>query len=93
MKKYQHIENKFDGISTKALLDGDIIIQPKLDGCNCQIYAENSEIIITSRNNILSEHNDNKNCYKTLIQDARYKAIGNGFTIPVIAHILKNIVA
>ena len=73
MKRYQHIVNRFDSEDCDGLLNGFIYIQSKLDGNNCQMYLDNNEIVITSRNNILSEINDKQNCYKILIKDDKYR--------------------
>lgn len=71
--KYQHVANKFNGVEVNGLLNGELIIQPKLDGSNCQMYKQDNELRITSRNNILSLDNDNASCYKTLITQNKYK--------------------
>ena len=72
MHKYQHIVNNFDFREVEGLLDKQIIIQPKLDGSNCQIYIEYGKLVITTRNHVLSAGNDIQDCYKTLSQDKRY---------------------
>jgi len=72
-QKYQHIESNLEGKETQGLLCGKIILQPKLDGSNCQMWMEGDELIIASRNNILSPLKDNQNCYKTLIKKDKYR--------------------
>lgn len=71
-KKYQHIENDFNSKEVIGLLSGIVHIQPKLDGSNCQIYLENGELVITSRNKVLTADSDNANCYKTLIKKPEF---------------------
>lgn len=73
-KKYQRIENDLQSPECEGLLTQgkSIIIQPKLDGTNCQMYKSDGELVITSRNKILSEKDDNYNCYKILIKCSKY---------------------
>lgn len=80
MKKYQHLENNFNIKALVGLLaDDTVLIQPKLDGSNCQMYMENGELVITSRNNILSLTFDNAGCYNTLIHEQKYKDFFNDY--------------
>lgn len=73
-KKYQHVERSFQVLSVQGLFDSEfMLIQPKLDGSNCSMWYEDSQIHIASRNDELSYHRDNQGCYNTLINDSRYK--------------------
>lgn len=63
--KYQHVANDFNSQEVAGLLDSaEIIIQPKLDGSNCQVWMENGELIVSSRNKVLSLEQDNQGCYQ-----------------------------
>ena len=64
--KYQHVENDLNSIECKGLLDGKVIIQPKLDGTNCQVWLQNGVIKVSSRNRVLSLHSDNARAYTIL---------------------------
>lgn len=64
--KYQHVENDLNSIECEGLLDGKVIIQPKLDGTNCQIWLQNGVIKVSSRNRVLSLHSDNARAYTIL---------------------------
>ena len=72
--KYQHI-CKIGSADIEGLLDGDCYIYPKIDGTNCPIWfdEETNQIMIGSRNRILSADNDNAGAYKTIINDERLK--------------------
>lgn len=65
-KKYQHIEHNLNDKNVKGLLDGNYIIQPKLDGANCQLYLDKEELIITSRNHILNNTSGCRHMYLTM---------------------------
>ena len=72
-RKYQHVENNLHSKECQGLLDGVIVIQPKLDGSNCQIWMEDDDLIICSRNNVLSLSKDNHKCYQMLFNNERLK--------------------
>lgn len=72
MFKYQHIVSQFTDKKAIGLLNGEVILQPKLDGSNCQMWMEDGELIVTSRQRILSSASDNQNCYKTLVKQEKY---------------------
>ena len=76
-RKYQHIENDLNNRDCSGILKGTITIQPKLDGSNCQMWLEDGKLTISSRNKVLSETEDNHNCYKSLINDIRYHKFFN----------------
>jgi RNA ligase len=69
-RKYQHIENDANSPECMGILNGPtIIIQPKLDGSNCQVWLENGELIIATRNGIINSKNDNRDCWLKLHKD------------------------
>ncbi len=72
-RKYQHVENKIGSKTTNGLFNGEVTIQPKIDGSNCQMYLDGNQLVIASRTRKLSLESDNANCYNTLSRDERFK--------------------
>ena len=68
-KKYQHIENNLNSPVCNGLLYGTVLTQPKLDGCNCQVWLEDGKVTVSSRNKVLSLESDNQSCYYHLSRD------------------------
>lgn len=56
--KYQHIEKLSNYDETEGILNGNVFIQPKIDGSNCCIWLEDNEIHYGSRNRELTLDND-----------------------------------
>lgn len=48
--KYQHIEKLSNYDETEGILNGNVFVQPKIDGSNCCIWLEDNEIHCGSRN-------------------------------------------
>lgn len=48
-KKYMHVE-RLDGDEVEGLLDGDVVVQPKIDGANGSIWLEAGELHCATRN-------------------------------------------
>ena len=59
MIKYMHIE-RLGNDEVDGLLSGQVLIQPKLDGTNGQIYFEDGMIKCASRNHVLSDKSTNQ---------------------------------
>lgn len=72
-KKYQHVE-RIGTDEVEGLLDGKVYVFPKLDGTNTQVYLnDEKEVQVGSRKNILSDEFDNRDSYKILSRDERFK--------------------
>lgn len=60
MIKYMHVE-RLGTDEVEGILDGTVVVMPKLDGTNGQIYmSEDGEIMCASRNKMLDAHNTNQ---------------------------------
>lgn len=64
--KYQDVAHKFEDEETQGLLDGKLVMQPKLDGTNLQIFNHNGEMIITSRTEIETATTQFTGAYETV---------------------------
>lgn len=68
ISKYQHV-SRLTNDETGGLLDGDVIVQTKIDGANLTIaYTEEKGHIIASRNNAKSVGGEPKNGFRGAVE-------------------------
>ena len=68
-KKYQHVE-KYGGIETRGILEGDVYLFHKIDGTNSCVYLdENNNLAFGSRKNILSLEKDNHGFFQYFLNN------------------------
>lgn len=65
-RKYTHVE-RMGRTEVCGILDGHVIVQPKLDGSNGCVWCEDGEIRAGSRNRELGQEKDNNNFYNYII--------------------------
>ena len=67
--KYQHIEKLSNLDETEGILNGNVFIQPKIDGSNCCIWLEDGKIHCGSRNRELSLDDDHAGFMKYIYEN------------------------
>lgn len=67
MRKYMHVE-RLGNEEVEGLLDGEVIIQEKLDGANCSIGMSNSKFVIASRNQAISVDGEPSTGFRGLVE-------------------------
>ena len=67
--KYQHIEKLSNYDETEGILNGNVFVQPKIDGSNCCIWLEDNEIHCGSRNRELSLDDDHAGFMKYIYEN------------------------
>lgn len=65
-RKYTHVE-RIGRDEVAAILDGHVVVQPKLDGSNACVWCVDGEIHAGSRTREVSENKDNANFYNYIL--------------------------
>ena len=66
--KYQHV-SRLTNSETEGLLEGDVVVQTKIDGANLTVaWTEEKGHIIASRNNVISLNNEPMEGFRGAIQ-------------------------
>ena len=66
--KYQHIE-RLGTTEVSGILDGECYIFPKIDGTNGQVWLEDGQIKVGSRNREITPESDNAGCAKYILEN------------------------
>ena len=66
--KYQHIE-RLGTTEVDGILNGECYIFPKIDGTNGQVWLEDGQIKVGSRNREITLESDNAGCAKYIIEN------------------------
>lgn len=66
--KYQHIE-RLGTTEVNGILEGECYIFPKIDGTNGQVWLEDGQIKVGSRNREITSESDNAGCAKYIIEN------------------------
>lgn len=67
--KYMHVEH-WDTDEVMYLKNSDdLAVQPKIDGTNCLVAFDNGQIIIGSRNRLITPEDDNQGCAKYIFEN------------------------
>lgn len=62
-RSYEHVE-RIDRDEVEGILNGKVVIQPKLDGSNALVYNKDGKLFCGSRKRELTAEEDNANFYK-----------------------------
>lgn len=70
---YQHIEKlNTESLELEGLLDGEVVIQSKIDGTNGSLWWDGEKVCAGSRKREVSEANDNQGFFVTIARDEKY---------------------
>ena len=63
--KYQHVE-RLGTTETDGILDGDVLVFPKIDGTNCSVWlGDDGDVHCSNRNKEIIDNSDGVGFYKT----------------------------
>lgn len=67
LSKYQHVE-RLGHKEVEGLLDGDVIVQEKIDGANATVARCDGDLVIASRNQTLSTNGEPATGFRGLVE-------------------------
>ena len=71
--KYMHVERiDKDNLEVMGLLDGDVYVQPKIDGTNTSVWYADGMLHFGKRTQEMGDGDDNRGVKEKYLKDERY---------------------
>ena len=71
--KYMHVERiDKDNLEVMGLLDGNVYVQPKIDGTNVSVWYADGVLHFGKRSQEMGEGDDNRGVKEKYLKDERY---------------------